>query len=228
MAIISGYLRPEISKQKVQTQLDRLKAAGASKIYQEEPSDQKHNRPQLEKLMAEALRGDTVVVTRLDRLAHNTKDLLEIVEALHAAGVTLKVIDQGIDTSSPHGAVMRRLLSAIVDFECQVLRERQSAGIARAKREGRYKGRKPTARAKTGEVLALNEKGLTRQKIADELGIGVASVYRILKAHTVPKKPARKITKPPERIAADKKKRAGRKSTRETDTGQLSLFPPRW
>lgn len=224
MSNILGYLRSDIIKQNVQPQLDQLRAAGVSRIYQEKPSDKKRNTPQLDKLMAEALDGDTVVVTSLDRIANNTMHLLEIVESLKAAGVTFKVIDSGIDTSTSHGEVMCMLLRAIVDFERQVLRERQSAGIAKAKREGRYKGRKPTARAKADGVLALNEQGLTRQKIADELGIGVASVYRVLKAHTVPKKPGKDIAKKPEKITADKKKRVERKPTREADTEQLSFF----
>jgi DNA invertase Pin-like site-specific DNA recombinase len=223
MSSILGYLRPDINKQDAQSQLDQLKAAEACKIYQEKPSATKHSTPQLDKLMAEVLHGDTVVVTSLDCIAQNTKHLLEIVEALNAAGVTFKVIKNGIDTSTLHGEVLRMLLSAIVDFERQVVRERQSVGIAKAKLEGRYKGRKPTARMKTDEVLALNDKGLTRQKIADELGIGVASVYRILKAHTVPKTSRRKIAKKPEKTV-NKQKRVERKPTLETDTGQLSFF----
>ena len=145
-------------------------------------------------------------------------------ESLNAAGVAFKVIKNGIDTSTLPGGVLPMLLGAIVDFERQLARERQSIGIAKAKQEGRYKGRKPTARAKTDEVLALNDQGLTRQKIADELGIGVASVYRILKTHTVPKKPGRKIAKNPDKIPVENKPRAVRKPTREADTEQLSLF----
>lgn len=219
-----GYLRSDIGKRNLQSQLDQLRAAGVSKVYQDQPSDKRRNRSQLDKLMAEAQTGDSVVVTSLDHIADNTKHLLKIVESLNAAGVTFKVIDNGIDTSTSHGEVMRMLLGAIIDFERKVLRERQSMGIAKAKREGRYKGRKPTARAKTDEVLALNEKGLTRQKIADELGIGIASVYRILKAHAVPKKSTKMIAKKPEGKLINKKKRVERKSSREADTGQLSFI----
>lgn len=220
MTRIIGYLRPYINGKYLPSQLDQLKAAGATKIYQEQLVDAKHDRPQLDKMMAEVLDGDTVVVTSLDRIAHNSRHLLEIVESLEAVGVTFKVIDHGIDTSTPHGKVIRLLLGAISDFERQRVRENQAVGIANAKREGRYKGRKPTARAKTDEVLALNSQGLTRQKIADQLGIGVASVYRILKSHTAPKKTRKKpIVKP-----FDKSKRLERKPKPEPDTGQLSLF----
>ena len=112
------------------------------------------------------------------------------------------------------------LLGAITDFERQVVRERQAMGIAKAKQAGRYKGRKPTAMAKTDEVLTLNAQGLTRQKIAEQLGIGVASVYRILKNHTTPKKTRKKVPKKP----VDKPKRVERKPTREPDAEQLSFF----
>ena len=112
------------------------------------------------------------------------------------------------------------LLAAIADFERQILRESQSMGIAKAKREGRYKGRKPTAMARTDEVLALSAQGVTRQKIADQLGIGVASVYRILKNQTIPKKTRKKVQKKP----VDKPKRVERKPKREPDAEQLSLF----
>lgn len=224
MSNIYGYLRPELNKQNIQSQLEQLKAAGVNKIYQEQPSEKHWNTSQLDKLMAEALDGDTVVVTSFNRVAHNTKHLLEILESLDAAGVTFRAIDNDIDTSTSHGEVLRMLLGALVDFERQVLKERQSAGIAKAKREGRYKGRKPTARAKADEVLALNEKGLTRQKIADELGIGVASVYRILKTHTESKIPGRKYAKQPAKIPAAKQKRVERRSTREADIEQLSFF----
>ena len=216
----TGYLRPDINGQNVQSQLDLLKASGARKIVQEKPAGTKLGRPQLDKLISGARDGDSVVVTSLYRLADNTKHLLEIVESLNAAGASLKIIDNGIDTSPPYGEVIRVLLGAITDFERQVVRERQAVGIAKAKQAGRYKGRKPTAMAKTDEVLALNTKGLTRQKIADQLGIGVASVYRILKNHTTPKKTRKKVQKKP----VDKPKRVERKPTREPEAEQLSLF----
>jgi DNA invertase Pin-like site-specific DNA recombinase len=220
MTRIIGYLRPDTNEQNVQSQLDQLKASGASKIFQEQSAGTKRDRPQLDKLMAAVRGGDTLVVTSLDRIAYNTRHLLEIIESLNSAGASLKVIDHGIDTSTPNGEVIRMLLAAIADFERQILREGQSVGIARAKREGRYKGRKPTAMAKTDEVLALSEQGVTRQKIADQLGIGVASVYRILKNQTIPKITRKKVQKKP----VDKPKRVERKPKREPDAVQLSLF----
>lgn len=219
MSRILGYLSQGFDGQSAQVQFSRLKAAGAAKVFREQSTAGKRDRPQLDELMKAVGAGDTLLVTSLFHLAHNTQHLLEIVEALNATGVSLKVIDCGIDTSSPHGEVIVLLLGAIADFERQKVRERQAAGIARAKREGRYKGRKPTARAKTDEVLALNAQGLTRQKIADQLGIGVASVYRILKNHTTPQMTGRKARQKP----AGKPKRGIRKPPREP-AEQLSLF----
>jgi DNA invertase Pin-like site-specific DNA recombinase len=220
MPSIIGYLRPEIDGQNVQSQLELLKTSGANNIVQEKPAGTNRNRSQLDNLIADVQAGDTVVATSLYRIADNTKHLLEIVESLNAAGASLKIIDSGIDTSTPQGEIIRVLLGAIANFERQVVRERQAVGIAKAKQAGRYKGRKPTAMAKTDEVLALNAQGLTRQKIADQLGIGVASVYRILKNHSTPKKTRKKAQKK----LVDKPKRIERKPTREPDTEQLSFF----
>ena len=220
MPCIIGYLRPDINGQNMQSQLDQLKASGAIDIRQEKLAGTKHDRPQLGKLMADVRDGDTVVITSLDRIAHNTKHLLEIIESLNAAGASLKVIDSGIDTSTDHGEVIPMLLGVIADFERQIVRENQAVGIAKAKREGRYKGRKPTARAKSDDVVALNAQGLTRQKIADQLGIGVASVYRILKNQAKPQNICKKTPKKP----VVKQKRVQKKPTQDTVGEQLSFF----
>lgn len=224
MPRIIGYLRPGMDGQNIQLQFDQLKSAGATEILQEKPDGMNCKAPQLDRLLADVRGGDTLMVTSLDRIARNTKHLLEIVDLLKAAGASLKVIDSGIDTSTTHGEVMRMLLAAIADFDRQVVRERQAMGIAKAKQEGRYKGRKPTARAKSAEVLALNAQGLTRQKIANQLGIGVASVYRILKNQVTTETKYRNAPKKSEA----KQKRVQRKPKHETPPGpvgeQLSFF----
>lgn len=223
MSNVYGYLRLYSNEQDVHSQIDQLKAAGASEIFREKPSLKQTGTPQLDKLLSLVQPDDTLLVTSLDRIAHNTRHLLELVESLSAAGVAFKVLDNSIDTSSSEGEVIRRLLGAIVDFEGRVVRQRQSVGIAKAKKEGRYKGRKPTARAKSDQVMALNQQGLTRQKIADELGMGVASVYRILKANAEAKKPIRKVAKKQEKAPVVKQPPVKRKPTRD-DSEQLSFF----
>ena len=136
MSRVFGYLRSFANEQNIQAQVEQLESSGVSKIYQEVSSPKKPATAQLEKLLSEIQAGDTLVVTSLSRIAHNTKHLLEIMEALKATGVTIKVLDCGIDTSTSQGEVITLLLGAIVDFERDIVRERQSAGISRAKKEG--------------------------------------------------------------------------------------------
>lgn len=134
--------------------------------------------------LAEAIRfarkGDTIVVTKLDRLARSVPHLVEIMNQLEAKGVGLRILDGAIDTTTPTGRLMLNLLSSIAQFEREIMLERQREGIAKAKAEGKYKGRKPTAMAKAEEVLRLKDEGLGATEIAKQLGIGRASVYRIL------------------------------------------------
>ena len=130
-------------------------------------------------------RGDSLVVCKPDRLARSTTDLLRIVEDLDGRGVGLVMLSMGgqkIDTRSPTGKLMVTMLAAIAEFERGLLLERQKEGVAKAKADGKYKGRKPTARAKAAEVLKLADEGLQRTEIAERLDIGVASVYRVLAA----------------------------------------------
>ncbi len=125
--------------------------------------------------------GDVLVVTKLDRLARSVRHLAEIVAGLEARGIALRILGIGLDTGTPTGRLMLNLLGSIAQFEREIMLERQREGIAKAKAEQKYKGRKPTAKAKAAEVLALAAQGDTREAIADKLGIGVASVYRVLK-----------------------------------------------
>jgi DNA invertase Pin-like site-specific DNA recombinase len=118
-----------------------------------------------------------------DRLARSTTYLLRIVEDLDRRGVGLIMLSVGgqcIDTRSPTGKLMVTMLTAVAEFERGLLLERQREGVAKAKADGKYKGRKPTARAKDADVIKLDAEGLRRTEIARRLDIGVASVYRVL------------------------------------------------
>ena len=121
-----------------------------------------------------------MVVTKLDRLARSTAHLLQIAEALTAKGANLKVLDLDLDTSTATGKLLFTMIGAIGEFERELMLERQREGIAKAKADGKYKGRKPTARAKADQVLALKDEGVGATEIAKRLEIGRASVYRIL------------------------------------------------
>lgn len=175
MAII-GYARVSTASQSLDVQLSELSAC--SKVFQEKESGAKATREQLE-LMLEFVRdGDTVIVTKLCRLARNTRHLLEIVEFLDQKQVALKVLNLGIDTSTSTGRLMLTMIGAVAAFERELLLERQAEGIAAAKRKGKYLGRKPTAMAKAEEVKAMVLEGIKKVDISDALGISISSVHR--------------------------------------------------
>ena len=155
-------------------------------------------------------RGETLVACKPDRLARSTADLLRIVDSFDRRGVGLIMLSMGgqrMDTPSPTGKLMITMLGAIAEFERGLLLERQREGVAKAKQEGKYKGRKATARAKAADVIRLDSDGLQRTEIAERLGIGTASVYRVL-ADARSSVGNRRVTAPRSRVT--KKKRAQR------------------
>jgi DNA invertase Pin-like site-specific DNA recombinase len=176
-----GYARTSTIEQQAgfDAQLRDLEAAGCEKVFSEQVSSI-GQREQLEAALEFVRTSDTLVVTKLDRLARSTADLLKIEEQLQNKGAALMVLDLELDTSSATGKLLFTMVAAIGAFERELMLERQREGIAKAKAEGKYKGRAPTARAKTDQVLEMKSKGIGASQIAKELGIGRASVYRIL------------------------------------------------
>lgn len=181
MAII-GYARASTEDQKLDAQIEQLKQAKCERIYQEKVSGARVDRPELSAMLDYVREGDTVVVCKLDRIARSTKNLLEITDLLKKKKVVFKVLNINFDTSTPTGKLMQTMLAAVAEFEREMMLERQAEGIRIAKAQGKFKGRKPTAREKSGEVLRLLADGLTKEAVAEKVGIGVASVYRIDKA----------------------------------------------
>ena len=127
-------------------------------------------------------KGDILVVTKLDRFARSLEHAIGLERRIADKGASLMVLDPSIDTSQPIGRLMFNMIGAVAQFEREIMLERQREGIARAQREGRYKGRQPTARRKSDQVRALAAQGLEKTAIAQTLGISRASVYRILAA----------------------------------------------
>src|SRR6185369_8471276 len=127
-----------------------------------------------------------LIVTKLDRLARSVADLVSISGRIEAKKASLRILDLNLDTRTPTGQLMLNLLSSIAQFERQIMLERQREGIAKAKAAGKYRGRKPTARAKAGEVKALKAQGISLSETARRLGIGKASVHRILATQAAP------------------------------------------
>lgn len=160
-------------------QLRDLGAAGVEKIFQEQVSAV-GKRPQLKAALDFVREGDSLTVTKLDRLARSTQHLLEILDRLKAKRAELSILNLGIDTGTATGKLCVTLIGAVASFERELMLERQREGVARAKAEGKYKGRKPTARARAAEVRALKAEGVRPVDIARTLGIGRASVYRVL------------------------------------------------
>jgi len=178
-----GYARTSTLDQRAgfESQQAALKAQGCTKLFSEQTSSV-GDRAQLNLALEFAREGDALVVTKLDRLARSVSHLCEIVRLLDSKGVSLVILDMGLDTSKPTGRLMLNLLGSIGQFEREVMLERQKVGIAKAKTEGKYVGRKPTALLKAKEVKAMHQAGLGATEISRQLGISRASVYRALVA----------------------------------------------
>ena len=127
-------------------------------------------------------------MTKLDRLARSVRDLCDIVDRVERKGASLRILAMNLDTGTSAGRLMLNVFGSVAQFEREVMLERQREGIAKAKGEGKYRGRAPTARAKADDIKRLASGGdMTREAIAMQLGIGVASVYRVLaEARSVP------------------------------------------
>jgi DNA invertase Pin-like site-specific DNA recombinase len=183
MGELIGYARVSSTDQKLEVQLDQLNNLGIDRVYQEKASGADADRVELAAMLDYVRQGDTIVACKLDRLARSTTHLLSIVEKLKAKGVTLKVLNIDLDTATPTGKLMLTMLGAIATFEREMMLERQADGIAKAKTKGVYTGRKPTAKAKSAEVIDLLAQGKTKAAVAAQLKIGIASVFRIAREY---------------------------------------------
>jgi DNA invertase Pin-like site-specific DNA recombinase len=174
-----GYARVSTTDQDLSLQEEALRAAGCEVVRAEKRSGTTTSgRTELETLIAFARKGDSIVVTRIDRLARSIADLAALVRALESNGVTLRATEQPVDTSTAAGRCFLQMLGVFAEFETAIRRERQLEGIAKAKAEGVYKGRRPSI--DPVQVRALVDQGLGATEIARQLGIGRASVYRLL------------------------------------------------
>lgn len=179
-----GYARVSSTDQDWRIQVDALKAAGCTTIFTEKKSGTSlKERIAFNECMTYLRKKDTLVVTRIDRLTRSILDLQNLLVKLREKQVHLKATEQPVDTGSASGKAFLDMLGVFAEFETNLRRERQLEGVARAKKEGKYKGRQPTAQAKSQEVIQLYKKGIARQAIADQLKIGIASVFRILKKY---------------------------------------------
>jgi DNA invertase Pin-like site-specific DNA recombinase len=177
-----GYARVSSSGQSLDIQQEALAEAGCEKLFSEKVSGRStKDREQLAQALDFVRDGDTLIVTRLDRLARSVGDLHLIIEKLTEKKVGFKCLNQsGVDTDTSTGRLMLAVLGAVAAFENDIRRERQLEGIEKAKARGAYKGRPPSV--DVGQVKRLRETGLGAAQIAREMQIGRASVYRALAA----------------------------------------------
>lgn len=176
---IFGYARVSTTDQDLAIQEAALTAAGCVRVMSEKKSGTTaKGRTELQTLLDFVRKGDTIMVTRIDRLARSIADLAQIVQTLEAKGVTLRASEQPIDTSTAAGRAFLQMLGVFAEFETAIRRERQLEGIAKAKAEGVYKGRPASIDAE--KIRALKAEGVGPSEIAKRLGIGRASVYRLL------------------------------------------------
>ena len=177
-----GYARTSTVDQMAgfEAQLRELTVAGCEKIFQEQVSSIAL-RAQLQAAIEFVRVGDVLVVTKIDRLARSVSDLLTIIQTLEQKKVGVRVLNLGMDTQTPTGKLMLTVLGGIAQFEREIMLERQREGVAKAKTEGKYKGRKPIASDRQQAVIRLATEGLPKAKIAKQLKIGEATIYRILK-----------------------------------------------
>ncbi|MBF9036827.1 recombinase family protein [Rhodobacterales bacterium HKCCE2091] len=176
-----GYARVSTSGQTLVAQLEQLSAARCEPVYQETISGVRSDRPELKKALAELSKGDVLIVTRLDRLARSTFDLLEIVRQVEGKGAKLRSLAEAwADTTTPAGRLILTVLGGLAEFERSLIAERTGEGRDRARREGRRLGRPPKLSAHQRDLVAQwRAEGQDNAQIARALGVSRSTVSRI-------------------------------------------------
>jgi DNA invertase Pin-like site-specific DNA recombinase len=181
---IHGYARVSTNGQSLADQIAALRAAGATMIYKEKVSGLRADRPQLAKMIKALDAGDVVVVSRLDRLARSTRDLLNIVDAIAKAGASFKSLaDDWADTTTPHGQLMLTVLGGLAEFEHSLIKARTDAGRERAKAAGVRFGRKHKLDAyQRAEALKRLAAGEAMSAVAKSYRVSVPTIWRLQEA----------------------------------------------
>ncbi len=177
-----GYARVSTVGQSLEVQLDKLNAIGCDKIYSEKISGTTANRTELKACLDFVRSGDTLVITKLDRLARSTFHLTQIAEDFKQQGVELVVLDQNIDTATPTGKLLFNMLASIAEFETEIRKERQLEGIAKAKANGVQFGRKSKLTLEQVNTMRLERAdGVLIKDLMTKYSLSKDSVYRMLR-----------------------------------------------
>ena len=174
-----GYIRVSTTDQNTIRQEVLMEALGVEEIYIDRISGKNTNRPELQKMMNYVRKGDIVIVESISRFARNTKDLLELVEQLNEKEVEFISQKEAIDTSTPSGKFMLTIFAAVAELEREYLLQRQREGIAAAKAQGKYKGRKPKTHPDTEKIIKKWKSGeITAVAAMKSLGMSKTTFYR--------------------------------------------------
>ena len=177
-----GYIRVSTQEQNTIRQEVLMESLGVDEVYIDRMSGKNTNRPELQKMMEYVRRGDTVIVESISRFARNTRDLLELVERLTAKGVEFVSKKEAIDTTTPTGKFMLTIFGAVAELEREYILQRQQEGIAIAKANGVYKGRKPIQRPEFPQVVTLWREGqITAVEAMRRLDMKPRTFYRRVK-----------------------------------------------
>lgn len=177
-----GYIRISTTDQNTARQELLMEQLGVDEVYIDRMSGKNTNRPELQKMMEYVRRGDTVIVESISRFARNTRDLLELVEKLSAKGVEFVSKKEAIDTTTPTGKFMLTVFGAVAELEREYILQRQREGIAIAKDNGVYKGRKPIHPPEFEKVMAKWRRGeITAAEAMRQMGISKSTFYRKVK-----------------------------------------------
>jgi DNA invertase Pin-like site-specific DNA recombinase len=179
--MIFGYARVSTDGQTLEAQLEALRAAGAEKVFQEKVSAATAERRELKRMLVSLNAGDVVLVTRLDRLARSTLDLLNILASIAKAGAAFRSLgDAWMDTTSPHGRLMITVLGGLAEFERELIKSRTGEGRSRAKARGVKMGPKfKLTHHQRQEVLARKGSGEAVREIARSYNVSAATISRL-------------------------------------------------
>ena len=177
-----GYIRVSTQEQNTIRQETLMEALGVDEIYMDKISGKNTNRPELQKMLHYVRKGDTVIVESISRFARNTKDLLELIEQLTAKEVEFISQKESIDTSTPAGKFILTIFAAVAELEREYILQRQREGIAEAKKQGKYQGRKAKVHPDAEKVIKKwKEKEITATAAMQLLGVSKTTFYRMVR-----------------------------------------------